>query len=305
VSFEQTVPRGWVHRTAIAEVLLTDCARTGERTFLIGTQWPRRHAMYIPDQRGRHDPTLLLKAVREAGILLATRHFHVPAEYGLVLNDLSCTLIDMTGFDVGASPAELVLSIELDEQQYLRGVLVAMRLNVRARRDGRVVAVASDAMSCLPPKIYARLRGPHQVATLLAHQPATRTTRDTNVSPASVGRTLDADVLIDQPVTEDGALTFNVKVDTTHPTLFDHALDHLPGMLQLEAIRQATRYAASKLDRDLAYIVEWSTAFLRYGNLDSPTQCRLRAKEKPTELEIHATIEQPEGTTAAAQLRLL
>ena len=39
------------------------------------------------------------------------------------------------------------------------------------------------------------------------------------------------------------ALRTPVVVDLSHPTMFDHPLDHVPGMLQMEVVRQARRLA--------------------------------------------------------------
>ena len=304
VGFERTLPREWVHRQAIAEVLLTDYARAGEDTFLIGAQWPRRHGMYSPDRLGRHDPSLLLESVRQAGILLATRCFDVPADHPLVLKDLSCTITDLSALDVGTTPADILLSVELNEQRFTRNALAGMRLNVQAYRRGQAVATASGSMSCLTPKAHARLRASHRAAASLPRQGEARVATDARVPPNRVGRTLSDDVLITEPVTLEQTLVFDVRVDTTHPTLFDHPLDHLPGMLQLEAIRQAALYTATAGGRAAQSIVTWSTSFLRYGDLDRPTRCRARRELELDDAVLRVSLEQLGVTLSEARLSL-
>jgi len=46
LSFNSIVPRHLVHRSALAEVLLTDWYPTGDNTYLCAAQWPRGHSLY-------------------------------------------------------------------------------------------------------------------------------------------------------------------------------------------------------------------------------------------------------------------
>lgn len=221
-----------------------------------------------------------------------------------MLKDLSCTITDPAGFDVGATPADILLSVELNEQRFTRHTLAGMRLNVGAYRGGRPIAEASGAMSCLTPKAHARLRGSHRATTNLPRQGKASVAADARALPSKVGRALASDVLITEPATLEQTLVFDVRVDTTHPTLFDHPLDHLPGMLQLEAIRQAALYTATAGDRAAPSIVTWSTTFLRYGGLDRPTQCKTRREGDGGDIGLRVSVEQLDHTLAEARLSL-
>lgn len=50
-----TVPKEFVHRAAVAEVLLTGWRRVDATHFTVTAQWPRLHGFYSAVQ-GRHDP---------------------------------------------------------------------------------------------------------------------------------------------------------------------------------------------------------------------------------------------------------
>jgi 2-oxo-3-(phosphooxy)propyl 3-oxoalkanoate synthase len=54
-------------------------------------------------------------------------------------------------------------------------------------------------------------------------------------------------------------------VDTSHPTLFDHPLDHVPGMLSIEAVRQAVQSEAPR-----ALLTGVDVTFARYIEFDAP-----------------------------------
>src|SRR6185437_4278026 len=54
VRLTRTVPSQYVHRAALAEVLLTDWQPAGEHRFLVRAQWPRAHSLYAPLAGQRH-----------------------------------------------------------------------------------------------------------------------------------------------------------------------------------------------------------------------------------------------------------
>jgi hypothetical protein len=64
---------------------------------------------------------------------------------------------------------------------------------------------------------------------------------------------------------------WQLRVDTRHPVLFDHMVDHVPGMLLLEAARQAAAATLGHACLPLAVASE----FLRYVELDAP--CAIEA----------------------------
>lgn len=63
-----------------------------------------------------------------------------------------------------------------------------------------------------------------------------------------------------------------LRADTAHPVLFDHPVDHAPGMLLLEAARQAAQAVAAP---EAALPVSMDAVFFRYAELDAP--CRIEA----------------------------
>ncbi|MGW3647934.1 AfsA-related hotdog domain-containing protein [Streptomyces sp. NPDC000878] len=66
---------------------------------------------------------------------------------------------------------------------------------------------------------------------------------------------------------------WELRVDTGHPILFDHLVDHVPGMLLIEAARQAARAATGRPD---ALLLGLDGSFARYAELDAP--CWIEAR---------------------------
>jgi hypothetical protein len=64
-----------------------------------------------------------------------------------------------------------------------------------------------------------------------------------------------------------GPNVWQLRVDTRHPVLFDHQLDHVPGMLLLEAARQG---ATAALGARSILPLTMACDFRKYVELDLP-----------------------------------
>ncbi|MDO0939458.1 AfsA-related hotdog domain-containing protein [Streptomyces sp. DG2A-72] len=69
--------------------------------------------------------------------------------------------------------------------------------------------------------------------------------------------------------------SWQLRVDTRHPVLFDHPTDHVPGMVLLEAARQATAATAGRPVIPL----DITSEFKRYAELHTP--CLIEARPAP------------------------
>jgi hypothetical protein len=65
-----------------------------------------------------------------------------------------------------------------------------------------------------------------------------------------------------------GANTWQLRVDQSHAVLFDHPVDHVPGMVLMEAARQAALLTVGEPD---ALPVRCHFTFDKYVELDAPT----------------------------------
>ncbi|NUQ99577.1 MAG: A-factor biosynthesis protein [Streptomyces sp.] len=94
---------------------------------------------------------------------------------------------------------------------------------------------------------------------------------------AAVDRALPADVV---PVPFDRPRRRRLRMDTAHPVFF-HSLDHVPGMLLLEAARQAARVRVAGLTGGESF----HAAFHHYAEQDGPTWIKVTG-EAGTGLEV-------------------
>ncbi|MGW0537936.1 ScbA/BarX family gamma-butyrolactone biosynthesis protein [Streptomyces sp. NPDC003032] len=268
-SLTSTVPKELVHRAAVAEVLLTGWERRDETHFTVTAQWPRGHSFFTPVNGTHYDPLMVTETIRQVGSLLAHVEFSVPLGHQFLMRDLEVAVRpEYLGLE--GVPASLELEVTYTEVKQRRQGHASARYEAVVRRDGHIVATGGAAYTCVGPEVYQRLRGDR----LSSERPTLRLTAP--LSPQSVGRMSPMDVVL-SPLGEPNR--WQLRVDTRHPILFDHPVDHVPGMVLVEAARQATTAVLRQASPSAASFlpVRLSSEFQRYAELDSPCVIEARA----------------------------
>ncbi|MQS35641.1 ScbA/BarX family gamma-butyrolactone biosynthesis protein [Streptomyces katsurahamanus] len=258
-----TVPREYVHRAAVSEVFLTRWEPGepgGADCFTVTAQWPRGHALFTPSG-GYQDPLLLAESVRQTGTLLAHAEYGVPFGHQFLMRSLSFSAAP-DALTTGPTPTEVELRVTCHDMVHRAGRLAGMSYRVTLVRDGVRAATAEAAFSCASPSVYRRLRGERSTATTLPVPPG--------IPPAVVGRADPRDVVLAAAGPHHHRRhhhQWQFRVDTSHPILFDHPVDHVPGMALIESARQAA-HAATGLPDALPVVLD--STFERYADLDAP-----------------------------------
>ncbi|MEV3994024.1 ScbA/BarX family gamma-butyrolactone biosynthesis protein [Streptomyces sp. NPDC049837] len=258
-----TVPKEFVHRAAVAEVMLTDWKRKDDLHFEVTAQWPRGHSFFSPIGE-HHDPLLAAETIRQIGSLLAHAEFGVPLGHHFLMWDLEYA-VDPDQLRIGNAPAALDIDVVCTEVKRRGGSLTGLRYETVIRRNGQVAVTGSASYTCTTPAVYRRLRAGRGLSGGRAQLPLTAPT-----SPQSVGRMSPIDVVL-SPVGE--ARRWQLRADTRHHVLFDHPVDHVPGMVLVEAARQA---AAAVLGQSDLLPIGIASDFSRYAELTAP--CMIEAR---------------------------
>ncbi|WP_188588949.1 AfsA-related hotdog domain-containing protein [Gordonia jinhuaensis] len=140
----------------------------------------------------------------------------------------------------------------------------------------------------MPAEVWARIRhrGRNSLGLPDAHGipdlvPVAR------MRPGAVGRHNPRNAILANPVHDaHGEISALTVIDTNHPSLFDHALDHVPGMLQFEAARQIAMAAANAslgLDTNRMVMHQLEIAFEDFGEFELETIARAVAEPDPKE----------------------
>lgn len=255
-----TVPREYVHRASFAEVFLTGCTAQDDLRFSLTGQWPRAHTLFTSPGGGSHDPLLTAETFRQAGMFLAHAELGVPLHHRFVLGNLNYTTA-LQNLRIALSPTDFDLEAKCTEVTWRRGMASWLQLELSIRRQGNVVAHGSGSFGVIQQGVYRRLRA--------ARKPWSGPAFDIRADraplpPASVGRGSTADVVLSAT---DSPTSWLLTPRLDHPILFDHADDHLPGMVLLEGARQAASALVAPRTMTPASA---SSSFRRYVELDRP-----------------------------------
>lgn len=268
LSWSRTVPRELVHRSSVAEVLLTDVRPDRSGGFWAAASWPRSHATFPAGGGDLHSPLLVVETLRQLGIYLPLRWLGVPPTARMLIDDLYFTLLPGREPRAGLGCTEVVCTVEVrDQRRRADGSLGGVRLAVTYLAGGGPFATAGGGARFLPQERYAAVRG----ARLAAVRPEPG--GDRRPDPALLGVGRHADVVVAH---RDGALTVD-PADLGHPFYFDHASDHVPGMLLLEAARQG---AAAASDGALLRPVSGRMAATRFTEYDPPARVETVAYDR-------------------------
>ncbi|MEV7203438.1 ScbA/BarX family gamma-butyrolactone biosynthesis protein [Streptomyces griseoluteus] len=255
----ETVYADFTHKTNPDETLLRSWRRTGTDTFTVTAAWPAAHRFYV-SRLGLYDPLLLSETVRQTLPLLSHGAYRVPFGHQLLWKDFSWTL-DPAAALADGDPAELELHIHCHEVTYRRERASAISATVEVERAGRHLATAHSRFTIQDRTVYNRLRGAYADATAATAR-AVPLPPPAGLSP--FGRDRFEDVVL---AATDRPDHWQLRVDTTHPVLFDHLVDHAPGMLLLEAARQAA--LATAHPHPMA-VTGMDSDFVRYAEMDAP-----------------------------------
>jgi hypothetical protein len=280
--FEQPVPRRFVHRASVAEVLLTGFAEDDRPdTFLLAAQWPRGHSFYRT-ARGVHDPLLFAETVRQAGLLISHLGYKVPLAHAALMRNLSYDVTE-AALACAGTPTNLILSANCTDVRFRKDVLVGFTITTVLRRGLELepVGIGRGELQCISPAAYRRLRGGAGAVS----PPADSAPLPEPVSPALVGKDARSDVVLSRTDVED---TWLLRCDTAHPVLFDHPLDHVPGMALIEAMRQA---AHCMLYPQRTSVVRLRATFERYVELSGPTTVRAVAEGTEADGSVRVRVE--------------
>ncbi|MER7999320.1 ScbA/BarX family gamma-butyrolactone biosynthesis protein [Streptomyces sp. NPDC095613] len=274
---ETRVPRALVHKAADAEVLLARIHPRGEGRFAVTAHWPHDHPLHHREADGSRDALIVVETLRQAGICLSHQFFDVPVDHPFILCgfefDLDAPLCDRRP---GGEDAEVVFDITVRCDRPRPG-RVNMSAEATVLVDGRPVGRAGMNWIPLPPERYEAVRHRDAARAATAATAGTDGRRGGDegvVLPApAVGRDrADAVLLAALPGDPGG---WRLRMDTGHPALFDHASDHVPGMVLVEAFRQAALLSVNgSADPDAAprgwFLGSMRTTFDAFGELGLP-----------------------------------
>lgn len=264
-AWNQVTPQ-LAHCRREADVFPTAWSRIDDTRFRVTAHWPAARSFFGPADDRHQDPMVVAETLRQATMLLTHAEFGSPLGTCFVMHDLQVHI--RPGALLVADAGQPVdIDVVCSEVRRRRTGLNGMRTTMEFRRGGRLVAHGSSSLTCSTPQAYLRLRAP-QLAVLGHPVPLVA-----GLEPEQVGRTRTEDVVL---APADRPHTWLLRLNTAHPTLFHRPNDHVPGMLLIEAARQAATAATGHAGPPPDSL---AAAFDRYAELDRP--CWIEARVQP------------------------
>lgn len=249
---EATLPAHLVHKHKIDQVFVTDwMAGPGDDFATVAVQLPLAHARFSDTAAPYHDIVLVAEAVRQAALIMATQVLGVPGERQFLIRELKLMLDPLERNRKARDTCDMIVSQDPSSTFKMRpgGSASGARAVTRCAIAGHPSARCEVVGAFVPESLYASFRGNKDaVAANGLPDPTPRG----EVEPMT-GRTRLCNSVI-TPVAPTGArggYEARLIVETDDATFFDHPLDHIPGLLLIEGVKQAAIAAACK-ERGLA-----------------------------------------------------
>ncbi|MET9439382.1 ScbA/BarX family gamma-butyrolactone biosynthesis protein [Streptomyces sp. NPDC006610] len=253
----RVVTKESAHRARAADVFPRLWTRTAEDRFRVSVELPSDHPFYPPVGAGSVDPLLFVEAMRQCVLVVAHGAYAVPLGHHFLLNTLEFDC-DARRLRTTAGPARLAVDLTFHDLKVRAGRLVSLHSRMSAWQRGHRVGGATGRIGLISPGVYDRIRRAR------LEDPVVPELLDPVTPAGSVGRTRPGDVVLSPDPRPDA---WRLRVDVNHPTLFQRPNDHVPGMLLLEAARQAgAALSAPRPFVPTAGRIE----FERYAEFDSP-----------------------------------
>jgi hypothetical protein len=254
------VPKEFLHLHRPASALVTGWTAFGDDRYMVTAQWP------APASDAPFDPLTLTNTVRQACLLVAHAEQGVPVSHQTLMEAMDVRVTP--GFRVPADRPERLL---VDVRSQRTGAR-SRKTDFEVSAHGEVVAQASLSFSWISPPVYRRLRDEH----LNLDWEGIVITPAVPADVAGCGDT--ARIALSQG---DGPGRWLLRTDTSHPVLYDHPVDHVPGLVLIEAAYQA---AHALTGADAASLRRMTSVFHRYVEFGAP--CHLEAERRGADVRV-------------------
>ncbi|MFD9095696.1 AfsA-related hotdog domain-containing protein [Streptomyces collinus] len=295
LSFDRTIDRRRVHRSAVSEVFITDVRALGDGRVALAAQLPAYHAYYNDHEPTMPvDPLLIMEICRQAGS--ATAHeLGVDANVVAIPEDWHLHVAEPAGWPSDEPVTDLRIAGEFPFTRVRRGRPRAGICKQRVFAGGRQVATLQAKGRFLDhaeqDMLRTALRGtPPPWTSDMVYRPDPGL-----VQPHVVGRRDPLNVVLADLAHDAGEMSARVALPLANRALFDHPYDHVTMSVLTEAARQLILSAVNAPGHALRgrHLTGLAGRFARFVELDAPVTVRAALPASETgACEIPVAIEQ-------------
>lgn len=254
------IRKEYVHLGRSDMVLLTSWWRREDGEFSLSARWPAPVGDLAYDQR------MLTQTVRQSGLTIAHAAYGAPLSDHTVLSYFDFTVTP--GFAVPPDAScDLAVEVTVKNAKKRGKKVSSLDMEFRILQGDSLVARADSEFGWLSTRVYRRLRGEHFNVDWNAWPlPAP-------VDHRTVGRSAPVEVALSAG---EGPRHWQLRNDVDNEVLYDHPVDHVPGLALMEAAQQAANAALFPASFEATTV---TSVFERYAEFDRP--CWIGAEVLP------------------------
>ncbi|WP_207343799.1 AfsA-related hotdog domain-containing protein [Arthrobacter sp. E3] len=259
-----------VHKRAPEQVLLTSAARDAQGCWVfqgsLPPGLPGSPGLPVPGPGATCPATLLaVELVRQAKIAYTHLVWDVPLDWAFIINELSFTWTREPATIPALHTGPVQVRVRSDAAQTRNGRIRDLQLSADLLTGGTLIGTGRGDFTCLPARTYQGIR--RSAAPDPGHSTAEEGTVLTNVA-------LDTDTLA-------GQLAWN----RDDRFIFDHASDHVPGILIAQATLKAHQLLTSSTAGHISLLchnfAEYNAPIAVNATLTEPGRTRISITEPP------------------------
>lgn len=275
LSFDGSIDRRYVHRQAINEVFITDSQQVDSNHFIFSAMLPKSHMYFndfpeLSDGHRCYDAMLLLEVFRQTSIYVTHKYYDVPLSAKFIFNNAEFKILNYPLLEIMQKPLYSVIPVKITNLKYRKKILVGYTLEMTLLINNIACAQKRMGIGWMDDTVWKKLRAKNENLPSLNYniiKPANCT---------SVGRFFPRNVVIGDVQMKDHALSATLIVDQSYSSIFDHPLDHIPGMFIIEACRQAALLAVNAykdIPANQLILYNCDISFQQFCELSSTAKC--------------------------------
>jgi len=228
--------RDWVHKRIDANVFIGEPARIGPDDFSTHSFFPTNHEFYNDCLSGLSASGYLIEVARQVNLAISHLCYEVPLNAGFLVTAIDWQFADDAPFVVTDLSAFTLLT-HVEHITLRKGVICKVETRTRFLRGEREFLTGGAAFLISSRSLTTGSDGGHSELHASGRPRA---------APSDAQVNEPRNVLIEVPSdSERKAGRIPMLVDPRHEFFFEHDNGHVPGMMLLEAGKQAAVYAAS------------------------------------------------------------
>ncbi|GGY82000.1 ScbA/BarX family gamma-butyrolactone biosynthesis protein [Streptomyces omiyaensis] len=250
----RSVPKEYVHLHEAGSVLVANWSALGGGRYAVTANWPDGGVF------AGSVPLLLTQTIRQSTLLIGHAELGVPLAHQTLMEWMDFSVAG-DFYDPKNKPDNLFIILTFKPNNPR-----SLRVELSILSEGRLVAESLLDFSWIAPGAYRRLRGEHaQVAWDAITAPSP-------VAAHTVGRAHAGEVVLAPTPLPD---RWELRTDVSRSALYDHRVDHVPGLALIEAAYQAA-HAMTGPGHEPVRVMN---TFDRYVEFDAP--CWIDAEVVP------------------------